>query len=404
MTPLLQRYVSEQIKKSLLADKSVLLLGPRQVGKSTLIREELVGANNLITIFLQDPSVRLRYERDPGMLIRDVEGGGQKIIVLDEVQKVPELMDSVQYLIDEKHYQFILTGSSARKLRRQNINLLPGRVMMSRMDPLLWGELGLLTESRLTDIQTVNINPSGDYGLEELMVYGSLPLMWQAKESERQLVLSSYATTYLEEEIRAEALVRKLGIFSLFLQLVAQESGGAVNLTKLSEASGVSLPTVREYFQILKDTLILEELPIFTKKIRRHIVGGSKYYLFDVGVRNAILRAPLVPELLNVQKGILFEHMVVLELIRRSRLWVNQSIKLYYWRTKTGLEVDLVLVVGGKIVPIEIKSGRDIKLGELKGLMAFMEEYEVEKGYVVTQDLQPQRISDKIVALPWNYL
>lgn len=405
MNTILQRYVTKELEGDLKNGKSVLLLGPRQVGKSTLVKEKLGKRNEMERILLQDPSVRIRFEKDPGQLIRDIEPMKQgAIIFIDEVQKVPELMDSIQYLIDEKQFRFILTGSSARKLRRQNTNLLPGRVMLNMLDPLLWGELGLLGDGLIPGIELTNINEQCGYGLVDLMIYGSLPEMVGSTVEARAKELHSYTTIYLEEEIRAEAIVRKLGVFASFLQLVAQESGGAINMTKLSGATGVSLPTIREYFQILKDTLVIEELPIFTKKIRRQIVGSSKYYLFDVGVRNALIDAPLAAGLVNVQKGVLFEHVVVLELIRRSRMWRKTPMKLYYWRTRTGLEVDIVIEIGGTIIPIEIKASQDVSLSDLRGLTAFMGEYNLDRGYVITMDPRPQKISDKITALPWNYI
>lgn len=402
---ILQRYVGKNVEHDLESGKSVLLLGPRQVGKSTLMREIIGKKYEMERVLLQDPTVRIRLEQDPGCLIRDIKGSvDKKIIFVDEVQKVPALLDSVQYLIDEDGRQFVLTGSSARKLRRQQVNLLPGRVLGSRMDPLMWGELGLSLEGRVPELKLPNINDKKNYGWKELSVYGSLPEVVGAKSQERQRLLLSYATIYLEEEIRAEAISRNVGVFRSFLQLVAQESGGSPNLTKLSEQTGVSLPTVRGYLEVLQDTLVLEELPIYSKKVSRQIAGRSKYYLFDVGVRNALIEAPLALELANVQKGVLFEHMVVLEMMRRKRLLQAQKIKLSYWRTRSGAEVGLVVEVGGKTIPMEIKAKQNVVVRDVSGLVKFMQEHQVEQGYVITLDERPQKISDKIMALPWNYL
>ena len=399
------RYAAGEINQVLGYGRSVLLLGPRQAGKSTVIREMVAEKYPLELVLLQDPSVRIRLEQDPGQLIRELEAKTEKkTVFIDEVQKVPEILDSVQYLIDEKKYRFILTGSSARKLRRRGVNLLPGRIIACRMDPLLWGELGLVRENRLKAAPAANLGEEYGYGLPELMVYGALPVMVNAGREERRKLLRSYVTAYLEEEIRAEALVLRLGVFSSFLRLVAQDSGGAVNLTKLSQQTGVSLPTIREYFEILKDTLVLEELPVFSRKVRRQIAGRSKYYLFDTGVRNALIGAPLAEELINVQKGVLFEHAVVLEIMRRCRLRPERFTKLYYWRTRSGLEVDLVIETAAGLIPVEIKAAADVALKELPGLTAFMDEYQVKQGWVITLSGRPQKLTANITALPWNCL
>lgn len=395
MFKLFNRYLTKKLIKTLQNNKSVLLLGPRQVGKSTLIRETLSKKIEFDSILLQNPEIRIKYEQDPSRLIHEYElAGTSKIIFIDEIQKVPTLFDSIQYLIDEHKKQFILTGSSARKLKRYNSNLLPGRLILHQMDPLMWGELGFIKNNLIPEIAISNISKDNTYSLDESIVFGSLPEIVSINgNDQRKELLKSYTTIYLEEEIRAEAISRNIGLFSSFLELIASESGSSPNFTKISNETGISIITVKEYFQILIDTLIIQQLPPFTKSIKRRIAKSSKYYLFDIGVRNVSA---------DIQKGLLFEHFVVLEMFRRQKLLGN--MKLYYWRTQSGLEVDLIIESGSKIIPMEIKSGKNIRLIDLSGLCAFLDEYKISKGYVVSMDSKPYKLDSRITVIPWNYL
>lgn len=400
---LYQRHLLRQLEQTLSNNKSVLLLGPRQVGKSTLIRDTLSKKYSFDTILLQDPQQRIKYEKDPSQLIREYElSNSSNLIYVDEIQKVPSLFDSIQYLIDEHKKQFILTGSSARKLRRSHSNLLPGRLILHKLDPLMWGELGLSKKSYIPEIGLKNFQGLDGQTPNDLMVYGSLPEIISISSDLKKPLLRSYSTVYLEEEIRAEALSRNIGIFSSFLQLAASESGSCPNFTNISNQTGISLITVKEYYQILFDTLIIHKLPPFIKKSRRRISKSSKYYFFDIGVRNAIADFPIEDNLSNIDKGLLFEHFIVLEIFRRQNL--TNDFNLYYWRTQSGLEVDLIIEKDKAFIPIEIKSGSNIKLKNLSGLIAFMEEYEIKKGYVVSMDEKPYRLDDRITVIPWNYL
>ena len=214
MTALINRLVTKNIVKTLSGNKSVLLLGPRQVGKSTLIKEILSKNRRFDTILLQNPRLRLLYEKDPARLIQEYElEKSSKTIYIDEIQKVPALFDSIQYLIDELGKKFILTGSSARKLRRSGVNLLPGRLILHQLDPLMWAELGLIEKNLISSIGLANINKPTDYKIEDCLVFGTLPEIVGLPPKQRQALLQSYATIYLEEEIRAEALSRNVGRF-----------------------------------------------------------------------------------------------------------------------------------------------------------------------------------------------
>lgn len=400
------RTIDDILAKTLTQGGSILLLGPRQTGKTTLSQKLLQGISKKTAYYLQNPAVRLELETDPGKIIRQIEAlRGRITIFIDEAQKIPELFDAAQYLIDKKKANFILTGSSARKLRRKGVNLLPGRVKRFYLDSLNWSELGLIKENSINRLKIKNINHGVNYSFRDSMIYGSLPAIAIAGEKERAEKLRSYSEIYLEEEIRAEALSRKIGAFSRFLELAAVESGTSPNLTKLSNESGVSSPAIKEFYRILEDTLIIERIDPFLKNARKRILASPRYYFFDLGVRNALARLPLTKNLINAQKGTLFEHAVILELIRRIRA-LNKNYKLYYWRTAGGAEVDCIIDLGNELIPIEIKASKNVYSSELKGLQSFLHDYgkSVKQAYVVTMEGVKEKLSDKIMRVPWDEL
>lgn len=387
--------------------QSALILGPRQVGKTTLVGECLSGHSDSQTIQLQNPEIRIEYEKDPALLIRRLEARPPKgPVFIDEAQKVPELFDAVQKLIDEKTANFVLTGSSARKLKRKGANLIPGRVKYFHMDPLCWNEFGWIKDSSIKELAIKNMPASENYSLRESMVFGSLPGIASLRDDEdRREFLKSYAHIYLEEEIRAEALSRKIGAFSKFLELAAQESGSSPNFQKLSMEAGVSAPAIKTFFNILEETLIVERVDAYTKNPRKRILSTPRYYFFDLGVRNALARLPLEEDLINSQKGILFEHAVMLELMRRIRA-LRSSYKVRYWRTSGGAEVDCVIDTGVAAIPIEIKASAHVSSSDLTGLSSFLNDYSnvAKEGFVVTMGSHPEKITKNITAIPWNFL
>lgn len=402
-----KRVVSDLLAESLTRNRSILLLGPRQTGKTTLVKEALVGRADVMAYPLQDPRVRIEIEKDPALLVRQVEArGGNPLVFIDEAQKVPSLFDGVQWLIDERRASFVITGSSARKLRRKGMNLLPGRIDAHRLDPLLWSELGWCADRPSGPFPLANIDKPSRYGFEKSLVFGNLPgIVALATDGERAAAVRSYTQIYLEEEIRAEALSRKIGAFGRFLELAAAESGSSPNLTKLSMEAGVSAPTIREFYRILEDTLVAERVDPFLRNARKRILASPRYYLFDNGVRNALARAPLTSDLLSVEKGRLFEHAVVLEILRRIRA-LGLDHRVCWWRTSGGAEVDCVIDAGDEVIPIEIKAGVRVPLSELRGLTSFIESYPklVRRAYVVTMGERPEKLTGMITALPWRYL
>ena len=400
---MLFRYLDNQISDIIKKNYSVLILGPRQTGKTTLVKEALKTIKNISEYPLQNPSIRLELEAQPSKLISQVEAlKNHPYIFIDEAQKIPAIFDAVQYLIDNKTAAFILTGSSARKLKRTGANLLPGRIIKHHLDPLMWGELGLIKENNIDVLSINNINKSVNYTFEESMVYGALPGIATLPKTDRESFLKTYSDTYLEEEIRAEALSRKIGAFSRFLELAAIESGSSPNLTKLSNETGISQPAIKEFYNVLVDTLIVERVEPYLKNARKRILSSPRYYFFDIGVRNSLARLPLENKLLNAQKGILFEHAVMLEIIRRIRV-LNKNYRVCYWRTSAGAEVDCVIDMGDKIIPIEIKGTANVGLSDVKGLRNFINDYSglVEQGFVIKMSGKKEKLDDKIMAIPW---
>lgn len=403
--PLL-RYLNNPISNLIKKKYSCLILGPRQAGKTTLVNECLKGVKNTLTYLLQDPTLRIELERDPSRIIAQIRALKKNpLVFIDEAQKVPALFDAIQVLIDNKDAHFILTGSSARKLKRHGANLLPGRIKRYHLDPLLWGELGLVKDCVVKELSIDNINRNVLYSFEDTLIYGSLPGIVTLPRKDRPDFLKAYAEIYLEEEIRAEALSRKIGAFSRFLELAASESGTSPNLLKLSNESGVSQPAVKEFYNLLEDTLVIERVEPYLKNARKRILSSSRYYFFDLGVRNILARLPITPDLVNTQKGVLFEHAVMLEIIRRVKA-LNKNYKVCYWRTSAGAEVDCVIDMGNHVIPIEIKSSSYIAKSEIGGLRNFLSDYGklAKHGYVITMGGKKEAIADNITVIPWFYL
>lgn len=369
--PLLQALIAEQ--------RSVLLLGPRQTGKTTLLKD----LPSDLWINLLDPETRQTYEKNPGTLKKELAALSQRpLVIIDEIQKVPALLDVAQDCIDSKLAYFILTGSSARKLRHHHVNLLPGRVINLYLDPL-----------------SLNEYPKQD--LMEALLDGSLPgIAGEQNMDLRELDLRSYVTTYLEEEIRAEALVRNIPAFARFIELAASESGQTIQLTKLSKDIGVSHNTIRDYYQILEDTLVAERVdPFISSKTRRQIVKASRYFFFDMGVRRLAAREG--KELSQTHFGHLFEQWVGLTLLRAIRN-LPEKPTLSFWRDKDGIEVDYVLKIRGEILPIEVKWSQTLHDSDIKHLKIFMKEFGLSKGYVIARIPRTMKLTETITALPWQ--
>ena len=382
----IDRAVEPLIRHSLERGKSLFLFGARQTGKTTLVSR----LAPQLTVSLIRPDVRLRYEKAPALLRGEVEALSPlsserlPLVVLDEVQKVPEIMDVVQDLIDRGAALFLLTGSSARKLRRHaQTNLLPGRVTVLHLNPF-------------------SIREWPGKSLEERLLDGALPGIVSVSDPEdREQDLAAYVTTYLEEEIRAEAAVRHLGTFARFLEMAASESGGIVNLRKIASEIGVAHTTIGGYYQILEDCLIAERIePLTASATRKRLTRSDRFLFFDLGVRRLAAREGRQPP--RSQWGRLFEQFVGLELLRLFRAQ-RRSVKLRFWRDPDGPEVDWVLDCDGVYVPIEVKWTDSPTAGDARHLNCFMAEYPTfGKGYVVCRVPRKTKIGEHVTALPWQ--
>lgn len=385
----IERKLEPFINDALKRHKSILLLGPRQTGKTSLIDR----FNPDLSISFIQPAVRLAYEQNPSRLTGEIEAlaetkNKKPLVCIDEVQKIPAILDVAQDLIDRKVADLILTGSSARKLRSgSKINLLPGRIVLLRLDPLIYSELNFLKPP-----------------IEKLLLYGALPaITLLAEERHKDMDLASYVITYMEEEIRSEAAVRNVGQFARFLNLAASESGNIVNFSKLSQEIGVAHTTIASYYQILEDCLVAERVdPLLKTKMRRKLIKASKYLFFDLGVRR--LAADEGSKLPAKYIGSLFEQWVGLELIHCARL-SDQRTKVYFWRDANGPEIDWILEKEDRYIPIEVKWTDNPTLSDIKHLELFSKEYpETLAAYVVCRVPRKMKLADKIYALPWQEL
>ena len=387
------RYINRKIAPHILAllerGKSVLLLGARQTGKTTMINREIVP--DICYSFI-DPEIRIRYEKDPTLLARELKltlRASEKppVIFIDEIQRIPNVTDIAQLLIDQKKAQFILTGSSAHKLKHgTQINLLPGRVVALTMDPLHLDEL----PEELQDLQTI-------------LTYGTLPfVVLENNNDNREIDLKSYVTTYLEEEIRAEALVRNIGNFSRFLELAASESGHIINFTKLSQDVGVAVTTIIDYYQILEDCMIILRIdPITHSASHRRLIKSPKYLFFDLGVRRACTNEGI--QIAEKTLSHFFEQFIGIELTHQIRQLPNTQLR--YWRDSNGVEVDYVLEHSGKYIPIEVKWSDKPSVKDARHLQKFLSEYEnSDKGYIICRTPHAVELTENIIALPWQKL
>ncbi|OGB86829.1 hypothetical protein A3H38_01740 [candidate division WOR-1 bacterium RIFCSPLOWO2_02_FULL_46_20] len=383
-----KRSKREKLLKLLLAGRSFILFGPRQTGKSTLLEDIFaeLPKERTLRYYFQLPSERERIESDPEIILREVEAKGNKepaYLFIDEIQKIPRVMDVLQFLIDKGKVVLGATGSSARKMKNFGTNWLPGRVHIEHLYPLTWDESALLKFP-------VNITAN--------LLYGALPGILAEKDLiTREESLFDYTSLYLDEEIRMEALTRNIPRFSKFLRLAALESGSAPNFSKIGGVVGLTHPTIREYFQILEDTLIIHRLDAYGSS-RDAVLRSARYYFFDIGVRNAAAGIGCGKGILPLQIGLLFEHFVVLEIM--ARLKHQPGTELFYWRTKQGEEVDLIIKKGSRLIALEIKATAKPSTQDLSGLETFCRKHSGAEAYLICQTPRPQKLRH-ILAIPW---
>lgn len=356
---------------SVLRKKSCFLFGPRQCGKTSLVRATLPDAH---VFDLLSGNTFTRLARNPNYI--DETCRDHRPVVIDEIQKLPSLLDEVHRLIEEKGIRFLLTGSSARKLRKGGVNLLGGRARVRNLHPFSAAELG------------------DSFDLNRALNHGLVPGIWDSDDPQEDL--SGYVSLYLEQEIMQEGATRNLPAFSRFLEVAALSSGEQINYQALASDAQIARSTVQEYFKILKDTLLAREVPVWRKGRSRKTVETAKFYLFDTGVTRCLQgRRELAPG--TTEYGHAFESWVLHELASYADTF-RRDAEIAYWRTRTNLEVDFV--VNGEVA-IETKTTRNATRDDLKGLRAIGEEGSFRHRILVSGEPRLREV-DGIVILPWR--
>lgn len=380
----INRAITPKIEKTLAMGKSVLLFGPRQCGKTSLVKR----FEHDLYITLMHPNAIRRYTINPQIFFEEVEAikdklGRKPLIIVDEVQRIPDFTDGIQVLIDEQIAQFIITGSSARKIK----NLLPGRVIKFTLTPL----------------NLLEIDPN-QIDLNKVLINGTLPEIYAADTQDYiNDLLNTYVNVYIEEEIRKEALVRNISAFTNFLQLASIESGSTINLSRISAEVGVSHHTIMEYYNILRDCMLTTVIePLTTTNSRRRLTKSSKYILFDMGIKRSAADESDQPGV--KQFSLLFEQYIGLEISRLLEIFAPNA-KLLFWRSHDGPEVDYVIYCNNKYIPIEVKWTDNPSNADIRHLITFQEEYQVlDYCYLICRCNTPRLMTDKIMATSWQEL
>jgi predicted AAA+ superfamily ATPase len=378
------------IKKRLLnielpEKQSAFLWGARKTGKSTYLRTHFPDS---LCYDLLKSDVYTRLVKEPHLFREEILAVSPEVlrhpVIVDEVQKIPLLMDEVHWLIENTPASFILCGSSARKLKQSAANLLGGRAWRFSFYPLVSAEIS-------------------DLDLLHACHTGLIPSHYLQTQAQAHRSLKAYVQDYLKHEIQAEGLTRNLPAFARFLDAIAMTHGELTNFSNVARDCGVDSKTVKEYYQILVDTLLGYFVLPYKKHVGRDVISATpKFYLFDIGVANTLAKRK-IEQLKGIEAGHCFEHFILMELIAYRGLQ-ELEFDINFWRTKTGLEVDFIL--GKAEVAIEVKISNTVSKTELRGLVAFCEEHQPKKAYVVSQDMRARKLNfdmpTEIMILPWR--
>lgn len=344
---------------SLIKSESCFIFGPRGTGKTSWLKSHLPKAPYFD---LLESDIRFDLERDPKLLGKRIDPNYRGPVVVDEIQKLPTLLDEVHRLIESRReLQFILTGSSARKLKQQSINLLGGRAFVQRMYPLTAMELGQ------------------DFKLEKALTVGMLPKAWSTAHP--QAFLKSYIQIYIDLEVKLEGLIRDLAGFRAFLEAASFSQASVLNIQSVAQECGVERRTVSNYFEILKDLLISYELVVFSKKAKRKLISHRKFYYFDVGVYNTLRPQGPLDSVQDIH-GICLETLVLQELLAQIA-YRGLEYEIFFWRTQSQLEVDFILYGKSGFIAIEAKLSPRLRVEDYSGLEAFVEDYPNASAYLV---------------------
>ncbi|MBF0104136.1 MAG: ATP-binding protein [Deltaproteobacteria bacterium] len=368
-----------------LESTSFFIFGARGTGKTSFLREFFKGKNVYWLDFLE-PELEFSYSQNPSQLKQELDlRTGVEWVVLDEIQKVPSLLNVVHQLIESTSLRFALTGSSARKLKKKGTNLLAGRAFLNTLYPL--------TSPELADL----------FSLSQVLQWGSLPKIYSlTSDIEKRAYLKTYTYTYLKEEIVSEQVIRKLEPFHRFLEIAAQSSGEILNFTNIARDVGADPKTIQSYYQILEDTLIGFLLPAYHHSIRKQQRQASKFYLFDLGVKRALennLHSAVTPSTYGFGK--LFEHFLITEIVHLNEYY-RRDFRFYYLRTQNQLEVDLIIERPG--MPralVEIKSSDQVDERDTKTLSLFLQDIKPSQGFCLSLDPRAKKIGN-VHCLHWQ--
>jgi uncharacterized protein len=366
-------YLRKQIFEGL-GNESAFLWGARQTGKSTLLKM-LYPDVPCFDLLLN--SEYGRFQRNPSLL-REILGSGipSMPVIVDEIQRMPALLNEIHWLMTNRNIRFILSGSSPRKILQSGGNLLGGRALRYELYPLVFPEIP-------------------DFDLLRALNHGLLPKHYLSANPRK--LHTAYIGSYLKDEILAEARVRNIESFTRFLDVAAFSNGEIVNYSNIAADCGVSAPTVKSHFQILEDTLTGRFLPAFQKKPKRRVIQAPKFYFFDVGLANYLMKVKTI-EAGSIAFGKAFEHFICQEIFAH-RSYSDLNYPLSYWRTTSGFEVDFIL--GDHEIAVEVKATPLANQRHFTGLKSFGEEYTVKHKILVTTDPYPRQVDD-IRVLPWK--
>ncbi|NGX26496.1 MAG: hypothetical protein K940chlam6_00419 [Chlamydiae bacterium] len=356
--------------------KSFFLFGPRGTGKTTWVRKKFKKA---LYLDLLENELFVDLTTDPGLLEELIPKNFKNWIIIDEIQKIPALLNEVHRLIEQKKYRFILTGSSARQLRKKGVNLLAGRALTYSMYPLTAEEL------------------KNKFDLNKALQFGMLPSL--QSEPNPKKYLESYVKTYLREEVLHEGITRNLGAFSRFLVAASFSQGSVLNITEVARECGIERKTVAGYFDILEDLLLSYRLPVFSKRAKRKVVSHPKFYYFDVGVYRTIRpKGPLdSPEEIGgiALETLFFQHLMAIN------DYFEREYEIFYWRTVTGTEVDFIAYGPKGVIAFEVKRGTKHKPSDLQGLLEFQKLYPIAKLYLINGSKRATKVGN-IQILPFE--
>jgi len=358
-----------------ISKESCFVFGPRGTGKTTFLKKAFPDA---LWIDLLEPETFRSFSAKPERLSELIAGNNKKTVVIDEIQKLPELLDVVHLLVEKKlGIQFILTGSSARKLKKAGADLLAGRLIKHIMYPFMAAEL------------------KDRFNLNSAIITGMIPLVVSAENAE--LVLRSYVALYVREEVQMEGLVRNISAFSRFLEAISFSHGSLLNVSNVARECEVERKTVEGYISILEDLLLCSKIPVFTKRAKRAVITHNKFYFFDSGVFRSLRPAgPLDrPEEIEgaALEGLVYQHLI------SWNTYSGEENQLYYWRTPAGFEVDFVLYGPKVFAAIEVKNSAKVRVQDIKPLKAFKEDYPEAQLYLLYRGKERLKM-DGVLCLP----